>query len=144
MILKRGITGFFDVDILVENDYKTFKQVCHCIQMNTTNFNLLDIYRPNSTNYFYANFNTNGQDFYILLNKFYPIVAFTNELTFMDKVFINVSKKPVYLMNYDIVNADILNSPFIDIENDLSKVELEQIKYYNPTSIGNIIFNEWD
>ncbi len=84
------------------------------------------------------------EELYVLLNKYHPIIAFTNELTFMNKVFINVPEKHVYFMNYDIVSADILNSPFTNIEYDLFKVELEQIKYWNPTSIGNIIFNEWD
>ncbi|WP_295071489.1 hypothetical protein [Ruminococcus sp.] len=144
MILKRGITGFFDGDncSLTENGYMAFKQVCYCIQTNTTN--LLDICKPDNANYFYAHFNTYGKELYVLLNKYHPIIAFTNELTFMNKVFINVPENHVYFMNYDIVSADILNSPFTNIEYDLFKVELEQIKYWNPTSIGNIIFNEWD
>ncbi|MBQ6041104.1 MAG: hypothetical protein IJL32_10065 [Oscillospiraceae bacterium] len=144
MILKRGITGFFDADIFAENDFTAFKQVCYCIQTNTAHFHLLDVCRPDHANYYYAHFHTNGQDFYMLLNKYYPLVAFTNELAFTNKVFINVSENAVYLMNYDTVNADILNAPFIDIEHDLSKAELAQIKYWNPASVGNIIFNEWD
>ena len=43
-----------------------------------------------------------------------------------------------------MVGAEILNAAFTSSEHNLSEVELKQIKYWNPTSIGNIIFNEWD
>lgn len=144
MILKRGITGFFDVGDcpLAENDYSAFKQVCYSIRAK--NRELLDICRPNNTNYFYAQFTSDGQNFYVLLNKYYPVIAFTNELTFMNKAFVDFTEISSYFTGYDMVRAEVLNARFTNIEHDLSKAETEQIKYWEPISIGNIIFNEWD
>lgn len=107
-------------------------------------WNLNNVCDPDNTNYFYGHFTSNRQDLYILLNKYYPIAAFTNELTMNKKTFIDISENLYILGNYDIVRAEILNAAFTYSEHNLSKAELHQIKYWNPTSIGNIIFNEWD
>ena len=144
MLLNRGITGFFDVNshTLNENDFITFKKILYSIHINE--WNLIEICNPNNTNYFYANFTYNGHNLYILLNKYYPIIAFTNELTLNEKLFIDISESLIYFSNYDVVGAETLNSEFTNYEHNLSKIELEQIKYWNPISVGNIIFNEWD
>ena len=143
MLLKRGITGFFNVDAgsLEENDYTAFQQICYSI-IHINNWHLINVCNPDHTNYFYAQFISNKQNLYVLLNKYYPIAAFTNELTMNEKTFIDVPEN--LYMNYDIVGAEILNSPFTDSQHNLSKAELEQIRYWNPISVGNIIFNEWD
>ena len=144
MLLERGITGFFDIDVcpLGENNYRAFKQACYSFCMNFGN--LKNVCNPDNTNYFYAHFAFGRQNMYILLNKYYPIVAFTNELTMNEKSFINIEENLYVLANYNMVGAEILNAAFTYSEHNLSKAELKQVKYWNPTSIGNIIFNEWD
>lgn len=144
MLLEKGITGFFDIysDPLGEINYSAFKQACYSIRMDFCNLN--NVCNPDNTNYFYSHFTFNGQNLYILLNKYYPIVAFTNELTMNGKTFIDFKENSFVLASYNMVGAEILNAAFTSSEHNLSEVELKQIKYWNPTSIGNIIFNEWD
>ena len=61
MILKRGITGFFDSidEIKDETEYYNFKKICYSIQMN--NLKLLEVCSSDNaryfnTSYFYAHF----------------------------------------------------------------------------------------
>lgn len=144
MLLEKGITGFFDIDVcpLGENNYRAFKQACYSFCMNF--WNLKNVCNPDNTNYFYAHLTFNGQNLYILLNRYYPIIAFTNDLAMNQKTFVDISEDINVFVNYDIIKADVLNSPFTYSEHNLSKAELKQISYWNPTSVGNIIFNEWD
>ena len=144
MLLERGITGFFDIDVcpLDQNNYSAFKKACYLIHIGFWELN--NVCNPDNTNYFYAHFAFGRQNMYILLNKYYPIVAFTNELTMNEKSFINIEENLYVLANYNMVGAEILNAAFTYSEHNLSKAELKQIKYWKPTSIGNIIFNEWD
>ena len=66
------------------------------------------------------------------------------EILEINKKFIDFNRMNVYFMGYEMINANILNSEFTGKEHNLSPVELEQIKYWEPGSIGNIIYNEWD
>ena len=66
------------------------------------------------------------------------------EILEINKKFIDFNRMNVYFMGYEMINANILNSEFTGKEHNLSPVELEQIKYWQPSSIGNIIYNEWD
>ena len=148
MILKKGITGFFDVrdESKDETGYYDFKKICYSIRMN--NLKLLEVCNSDNaryfnTSYFYAHFILDDNDLYILLNKYYPVVAFVQKLE-IDKKFIDFKRINVYFTGYEIINANILNSEFTGKEHNLSPVELEQIKYWEPGSIGNIIYNEWD
>ena len=143
MILKKGITGFFDVrdESKDETGYYDFKKICYSIRMN--NLKLLEVCNSDNTSYFYAHFIFDDNDLYILLNKYYPVIAFIQKLE-INKNFIDFNRMNVYFTGYEIINANILNSEFTGKEHNLSPVELEQIKYWEPGSIGNIIYNEWD
>jgi len=47
---------------------------------------------------------------------------------------------------YRVLNTDELNIPLSieSISNTLDKVEIEQIDYWRPKTIGEVIFNYWD
>ncbi|MCM1508127.1 MAG: hypothetical protein NC177_13510 [Ruminococcus flavefaciens] len=141
MLLKKGITGFYSIgDSLPEiNDYKTFRKVCFNIQ-NIIKQKLISTANPNNTSYFYAEFD----NIYFLLNKYYAVAGFTKDISHGDKVFTDLCMSGIYLPEYEIIPAVTLNSSFNKTENNLSECELQQIKYYSPLSVGNIIFNEWD
>ena len=83
------------------------------------------------------------QEVYLLQNKYYPIIAMTKELSLYEKVFIDIID-PFRIIDGEIISAEILNEAFDDTQYHLSNVELQQIRYWKPVSIGNIIFNEWD
>lgn len=148
MILKKGITGFFDVrdEIKDETGYYDFKKICYSIRMD--NLKLLEVCNSDNaryfnTSYFYAHFILDDNDLYILLNKYYPVIAFVQKLE-INKKFIDCQIVNIYFTDYEVINANTLNSEFTGKEHNLSPVELQEIKYWNPSSIGNIIYNEWD
>lgn len=143
MILKRGITGFFDVqnEPLKELDLKAFKQVCYSARIDS--LSLKQVCSPKYTNYYYAHFGNGKKDLYVLLNKYYPIVAFTEDLTF-EKRFVDIPDSSVMFWGYETPGAQFMNSAFVYKDHDLSETEVAQIKYWDPVSVGNIVFNEWD
>lgn len=141
MLLKKGITGFYSIgDTLPEmNDYKAFRKVCFNMQ-DIIKKKIINTGNPGNASYFYAEFD----DIYFLLNKYYAVAGFTEDISHGDKVFTDLCVNKIYLPEYEIIPAVTLNLVFNEKENDLSECELQQIKYYSPLSVGNIIFNEWD
>lgn len=150
MLLEKGITGFFEYGdcIMPELDYTAFQRMCYTVR--NKQWNMTGIFRPEHTNYFYAHFQgcydteqMEKQEVYLLQNKYYPIIAMTKELSLYEKVFIDITD-PFRIIDGEIISAEILNEAFDDTQYHLSNVELQQIRYWKPVSIGNIIFNEWD
>lgn len=141
MLLKKGITGFYSIgDSQTKlNDYKAFRKICFNMQ-NIIKQKIISTENPDNTSYFYAEFD----DIYFLLNKYYAVAGFTEDISQGDKVFTDLRVNRIYLPEYEIIPAVTLNSAFNKTENNLSECELQQIKYYSPLSVGNIIFNEWD
>ncbi len=144
-MLPKGITGFGKGLSIAPNYFKEFKQNCYMITNTSKEFHLKEICNPKDTNYFYTKFIYQNHEIYVLLNKFYPKIAFVNKLSYANKIFINVDKLALNFSNYNLPSAEDLNFTFTpQIENQLFKMEIEQVKYYQPISVGNIIFNEWD
>lgn len=145
MILRKGITGFFDNknSPVSEMDFKIFKTLCHTID-SSTNWRLINIKSNPNSNYYSTEFDTLSGIIYILLNKHYPIIAFTDNINIGNIVFKNITDIKHLLCDYEIVSADILNSSIDDVVNELSETEMNQIAYWNPGSVGNVIFNCWD
>lgn len=145
MLLEKGITGFFDArdGYLEESAFSEFKKYCYGFKVQ--GWDLADICNLDHISYYYAWWNVDGQKIYILQNKFYSYLAFTEELQQNEKVFIappNSFQDPLY---GKILSAEVLNDPWEEKKmHHLSNAELEQIRYWKPGSIGNIIFNEWD
>ncbi len=145
MILKKGITGFFDCkdSPVPEMDFKIFKTLCHTID-NCTQWKFIHINSNPDGNYYSAEFKTSSGIIYLLLNKHYPIIGFTQQLNIGDIVFTDNNDISYLLGNYEIVSADILNGWIDDVVNELSEVEQSQVEYWNPSSVGNVVFNSWD
>lgn len=143
MLLKPGITGFFEYGdtILEEGTYSEFRKLCYGFR--DERWELAGTSQGEDTNYYYAWWNVEGEKRYLLRNKYYDIYAFTKGLQQNEKVFMD---PPEPFSQYcETVSADILNEPWEEKEISLlAKAELEQIRYWKPLSVGNIIFNEWD
>lgn len=151
MLLEKGITGFFEYGdpFIPELDYASFQRMCYAVR--DRQWQMTGIFCPDHTNYFYAHFQgcystgeTERQEVYILQNKYYPIVAMTKELSLYEKVFIDITDPFLPFIDGELISAEILNEAFHDSQHHLSDAELQQIRYWKPVSIGNIIFNEWD
>ncbi len=145
VLLKRGITGFYEKNGLYLNevDFREFRRICYLLQ-NVTDFKIKGTVSMECASYFSAEFYDGNRRIYFLLNKYCNVGGFTDNLIFGDKIFIDIDFNGNYLNECEIVPAVVLNSAFSETTHDLSKCELEQIEYWKPFSVGNIIFNEWD
>src|SRR5699024_2639899 len=100
------------------------------------------------SNFYYAYLDVLGNRFYILLNAYYPWLAFASVVEFGNIKFID---RPVpneqFSSFYRLLDADELNVPFhqnLIKKTELNSAEWEQIIYWKPETIGQIIFNYWD
>ena len=144
IILKRGVTGFFESadSKLSEMSFSSFRKICYSLRLE--DFVLTETVQNKYSGYYYAKCRISGNNLYILLNRYYPFIAFTENLSYGEKVFKDVPALEVFFYGYNVLKADILNSPFRKDESELSECELRQIDYYSPVTFGNVIFNEWD
>ena len=143
ILLKRGITGFYEKgDLrLNETDFREFVRICYLLQ---TVFKIKSTVNTKCASYFSAELTDGKSKIYFLMNKYCNVGGFTDNLIFGDKIFTDINLNNNYLTECEIVPAVVLNSAFSETKHDLSQCELEQVKYYSPVSVGNIIFNEWD
>lgn len=76
-------------------------------------------------------------------NAYYPWIAFAKNLDFTRIEFIE-SPFDIIDTNVNVLTQPELEQSWYDIVGELSKAELEQIKYWKPNTVGDIIFNFWD
>ena len=76
-------------------------------------------------------------------NAYYPWIAFAKNLDFTRIEFIESPFDIIYT-NVNVLTLPELEQSWHDIVGELSKAELEQIKYWKPNTVGDIIFNFWD
>lgn len=82
---------------------------------------------------------------FILLNAHHPFLGFAEaveqHLTFHDIP--NLAKR--FSPYYTVLSKKELNQPIREeYLINLAKAELEQLSYWNPKTVGEIIFNFWD
>lgn len=156
MKLPNGITGFYNSETKPPKvDGKHFKRVCE-----TTLFQLggevLMLKEPEyPTNFYDAKVKFRNMIIHILLNEHYPYVAFASAVEYEKIRFIDDAELFKRLsLYYHVLPSSELNLPVIlrqgykkDIlqnDNELNQAELEEIAYWKPKIIGEIIFNFWD
>lgn len=157
MRLPNGITGFFDSadNQLSPMDERQFKQLCYSI----VNYNggTLNEWRDPAypTSFYHAHISFNNEELHILLNKYYPLLAFASSIEYESIEFIDLPHLvETFSSFYKVLHTSELNQPiiiknhfkhdFLQNDHDLTFAELEQIKYWKPNIVGEIIFNYWD
>ncbi|QUG41645.1 hypothetical protein KD050_20670 [Psychrobacillus sp. INOP01] len=144
MRLPKGITGFID-DIEEVIDGQQFKKICYEV-LREAKGEILKWEGPlYPHNYFKVQIRINEELFYILLNEYYPYLAFAKK---WEDVVIEFTDLPTLTRGfkeyYTVLTKKVLNLPFSKKEHDLDEVELRQAAYWQPRSIGEVIFNCWD
>ncbi len=85
---------------------------------------------------------------FVLANARYPYLAFASLLEYEKIEFINPSfnLKLPHFFEYTILSKEELHMQYSDkrVENHLNKTEIKQVLYWNPTTVGEVIFNFWD
>ncbi|MFS0782198.1 hypothetical protein [Bacillus sp. 1P06AnD] len=83
-----------------------------------------------------------------MLNGHYPYLTFASAVEFGGIKFIdNPFLYEQFAAFYQIIGTVELNSPFnqnMVKKTDLNNAELEQLAYWKPETVGQIIFNYWD
>lgn len=149
-VLKKGITGFDSVIDFTEKEIKEFlKRFSHPF---IPDFSRLLPPTP-SSNFWRISFVNNGvdSDFDMLINStHWNLALVTKESAWMNHEYLNFPEG-LYLQIRTIrgpelpMNKLILERTFNKEElSELSKSEIEQLKYWKSRTIGDIIFNSYD
>lgn len=157
MHFPNGVTGFYSsIDNKPnEIDENHFKSICFDL-VRRNKGKLLKIDEENLTNNFLkVKVDMFNREIYVLLNAYYPFLALAATVEFQHISFIDDLVLSMYLMPfYKVLSKEELNEP-LDIRNSKGKVslenknnlngsELEQIFYWKPNTVGEVIFNFWD
>ena len=146
MMLPRGITGFWNGNTAPPFlDEKAFCQMCYSIALeNGGTVTELDT-NTCPRNFYSAKLSRYDQSVFIMQNIHHPYAAFAGQddsggfvLTSQPEWF-QLPTGAVHFLSLAELNQDWHNSCA-----ELSPEELEQIRYWNPQTVGEIIFNTWD
>ena len=96
-------------------------------------------------NVYSAKLSRYDQSIFVLQNVHYPYVAFTQRDTSGGFIWIS---QPEWLQlpegSVRFLSPSELIRDWHDLCGELSPEELEQIHYWNPQTVGEIVFNTWD
>jgi hypothetical protein len=151
--LPRGITGFRHVRDLQSPrcDVRSFLTNCHAAARQLCGRVVAsELPVEGSANFSRVTLELFGQKISVVLNSMEPFLAFTEPprtnsllLQFVDHAalgeYFGASGE------YRLLSAADANLPLV-AENchDLAKAEFEQIRYWKPQTIGEVIYNHWD
>lgn len=146
-ILPGGITGFWSVNTapLPLLDEKAFRQMCHVLGWKNGGTVAEVDTDTTARNFYSAKLSRYDQSVFILQNIYYPFAAFTQRnasggsIWITPPEWIQLPEDPVRFLSPSELNRD-----WHGLCEDLSLEELEQIRYWKPQTVGEIIFNTWD
>ena len=146
-MLSQGITGFWGADTEPPPflDEKAFCQMCHALaRKNGGTVTEVDT-DPSARNFYFAELSRYDDSIFILQNIHYPYAAFAKRDPSGGFVW---TRKPEWLQLPEgqvyFLSPDELNQDWRGLCRELSPEEQEQIHYWNPQTVGEIIFNTWD
>jgi len=147
MILPRGITGFGNIntDPPLFLDEKAFCRMCHALaQENGGAVTEVDTDTA-IRNFYSAKLSRYDQSVFLLQNIHYPYAAFAQREASGRFV---LTQQPEWLQlpegSVRFLSPSELIRDWHDLCGELSPEELEQIHYWNPQTVGEIVFNTWD
>ena len=151
LILRSGITGFLPAPSVKENK---FKQICYSLFGSK----VLDFIGAEAGKNFYeCIIKIKDKRIHILLNGQYPFMAFTSTREVYVKYFPFIDEpelSKLFNQYYKILHPNQLNEPLrytqkgakiiVKNENHLHQDELEELVYWKPETVGDVVFNYWD
>lgn len=157
MKLQNGVTGFFNpaIDTLSYIDGKQFKQICFTVASKNKG-KIVSFETPGlATNFYKACIELSEKKVFVLLNAHYPYLTFATNVEYGNIQFINEEKlAEEFSSYYTVLSKEELIEPIrirlgskkniVLNENTLNEAELEQIVYWQPNTIGHVLFNYWD
>lgn len=152
MQLPAGVSGFYDSDEHKppEFDVAKYKELCHRLarDMGAQLQEFTDSLYP--ANFHKALFHFQEKDICLVMNKHYPLLAFANTADSVKVDFINFPAGNSSISeDFKVLPKEKLETPVPknpdELRNSgLNKGEIEQIKYWKPERLGEVVFNFWD
>ncbi|WP_233880077.1 hypothetical protein [Virgibacillus halodenitrificans] len=152
MILLAGITGFQPAPSTKEKD---FKAICYS-SLDSDGVEFVET-KGFVKNFYECVIKMKSKRVHALLNSQYPFIAFTSsrQVDELNFPFIDdVKLSNIFSPYYEVLCFEQLNEPvryhrqckniILDNENTLHQVELKQLAYWKPKTVGEIVFNYWD
>lgn len=146
-MLPKGITGFgeWNQSPVSIQDERLFCQLCYSIARENHGTVLMISCDTTGKNFYSAQIERYHAIFYILQNIHYPYVAFAASIDFNKIVFIDIPHGlHISDPNIHLLTPSELNQDWHDLVSNLSESEMEQIRYWKPQTVKEIIFNFWD
>lgn len=156
LLLRDGISGFNNTDIVKSLvDISQFKNLCYALA-NHVGGKRVTVSDLQETNFYCADLQFNGEEIHILLNNNYPLIAIASRVEYMNIIFIEnqtlINGIQAYSKEYRVLHLRELSEEVLldghknklKNENTLNELELKQVFYWMPKTVGEIIFNYWD
>lgn len=146
-LLPRGITGFWSADTEPPPllDEKAFCRMCHALARESGGTVTQVDTDIAAGNFYSAELRRYGQSVVLLQNIHYPYAAFARRdpsggFAWTSRPeWLQLPEGPVRFLTPNELTQD-----WRGLCGELSPEELEQIRYWNPQTVGEIIFNTWD
>lgn len=145
-MLPECITGFSYGDCSAPgSDWKTFKGICFDFARNNGGTCLFILGDQITPNYHQANITIDERTIYVLLSRSYPVIGISSFEPFVYE-FIDVPEMTrLFPSEYLVPTASELNERFdMSRQSFLNDAERGEIEYWEPETIGNVIFHYWD
>ena len=147
MILPRGITGFGGINTNppLFLDEKAFRRMCHALARENGGA-VTEVDTDTAVRNFYsAKLSRYDQSVFLLQNIHYPYAAFAQRDASGRFV---LTQQPEWLQlpegSVRFLSPSELTRDWHDLCGELSPEDLDQIHYWNPQTVGEIVFNTWD
>ena len=146
-MLPKGITGFWSVKTGAPPflDEREFRRMCHTLARKSDGAATEIDTNTAARNFYLAGLSRFGQSVFLLQNIHYPYAAFARRDTSGGFIWIS---QPEWLQlpegSVRFLSPSELTRDWHDLCGELSPEELEQIHYWNPQTVGEIVFNTWD
>lgn len=154
MKLPRGITGFRHIDdpLLPVSDCTAFRSYCY-EAARALRGHVVSVEAPirgTVANFARAIIDLRDGPAAVLLNAHFPVIAFARPrvqngapVSFIDAP----ALAEVFRLfgTYEVWSRSQLESPVQrETCSNLAEAELEQVKYWKPARVGDVVFNFWD
>lgn len=126
-------------------DKKAFLQMCHVLARESGGTVAEADTDTAARNFYLAEIQRYDASVFLLQNIHYPYAAFARRdpsgrfIWTSQPEWLRLPEGPVYFLS-----PDELNQNWRDLCRELNTEELEQIRCWNPQTVGEIIFNTWD
>jgi hypothetical protein len=151
--LTRGITGFrrFDEPALPTCDLRAFRGFCHSVA-RTVGGRVLSVEAPvaGAANFARVVLELPDAPVAVVLNSHHPVVAFVappfdneTELRFVAAPALSdlFQRSGTYTV---LTDSEARGPVTAEARRLLAPAELEQLRYWRPRCVGEVVFNHWD